>query len=107
MAVLGWKVSLYPSYLCDWFAAGKPFQYQGSGVVSACGVLNVTSSTEQAAQQFLEMQAELAQDVPFIPLFGEAAFDAPAARVKYPFGEVLGGLAEVYGAPSLALPVSP
>jgi hypothetical protein len=106
MAVLGWKVSLYPGYLCDWFGAGKPFQYQRSSVVSACGVLNVTNGTDQAAQQVFEIQAALAQDVPFIPLYSEAIYDSPA-RVTYPFSEVLGGLAEVYGAPNLALPASP
>jgi len=106
MAVLGWNLSLYPGYLCDWFGANKPFQYAGSTLVSACGVLNVMNSTDAAMQQVKEIQADLAQDVPFVPLYSEATFDTPA-RVRYPFSEVLGGLAEVYGAPNLALPESP
>ncbi len=106
LALLGWKISLYPGYLCDWFGAGKPFAYQGSNVVGACGELNVTSSLDQAAQQIFEIQATLAQDVPFVPLYSEAAYDYHA-RVGYPFSEVLGGLADIYGAPSLAFPGSP
>ncbi len=106
LALLGWKVSLYPGYLCDWFGAGKAFAYQASSVIGSCGELSVTSSLDQAAQQVLRIQSALAQDVPFVPLYSEAVYDYHA-RVRYPFSEVLGGLAEVFGAPSLAVPGSP
>ncbi len=106
MALLGWKVSLYPGYLCDWFGAGKPFAYQGGGVVAACGQLDATSDLGQAAEQVQQIQSSLAQDVPFVPLYSEATYDS-YARVAYPFPEVRGGLSGVYGAPNLAFPTAP
>lgn len=106
MALLGWKTSLYPGYLCDWFGAGRPFQYAGSDVVSACGELNATSSIDTATTAVSAIQKSLAQDVPFIPLYSEARYEV-RANVNYPFEAVLGGLAEVYGAPNLAFPQSP
>lgn len=106
MALVGWQVSLYPGYLCDWFSSGKPFGYGSSSVAAACEGLSATSDLSQAAQAIFELQSSLAADVPFVPLYNEVAYD-PRAKVDYPFDEVLGGLSEVYGAPNLAVPAAP
>ncbi len=103
MAILGWRVSEYPGYLCDWFGDGNPFGYHSDRLQSACEALNSTSDLDQARQQVFEIQSILAQDVPFTPLYSGMAYDV-YRNITYPFDSVPGGLSGVYGAPSLALP---
>lgn len=106
MAILGWSVSHFPGYLCEWFGRGRPFEYSGSLVLSPCDELKAASSLETASQLVSDLQSSLAQDLPFIPLFSAAVYDSPV-KVRYPFSEILGGLAAVYGAPDLAVPILP
>jgi ABC-type transport system substrate-binding protein len=105
-AVLGWNVGRYPGYLCEWFGATKPFQYQPSRVTSLCSELEATSDLEAAQAKMHEIESALAQDVPIIPLYS-GVIREPYRNVAYPFPSVLGGLRGVYGAPALALPGSP
>jgi peptide/nickel transport system substrate-binding protein len=105
-AILGWRVSLYPGYLCDWFGAGAPFQYAASGLVSACGELAVTTDLDAARATAVDMEAALAQDLPMVPLFAAARVDTYQG-VAYPFDNVLDGLSAVYGAPGAAVPATP
>jgi ABC-type transport system substrate-binding protein len=106
LAIVGWKVSAYPGYLCDWFGDGNPFHYDESQIKSTCEALNSTSDLDVARQQVNEIQSNLAQELPFIPLFSDLTYDA-YRNVSYPFDHVLDGLSAVYGAPSLAIPVMP
>ncbi len=106
MALLGWKVSAYPDYLCDWFGDGNPFRYDESQIKSNCLNLNSTSDLDMAREQVFEIQSALAWDLPFIPLYADVIQDA-FRNVTYPFGQVLDGLSGIYGAPALALPGSP
>ncbi len=106
MALLGWSVSLYPGYLCDWFGTDKAFTYGSSSVTSLCQQLRTINDLTQAEQNIFAIQAALAQDVPFIPLYSTIAYDS-RAKVNYPFDEVWGGLSQVYGAPNLAFPAAP
>ncbi|MGA7194503.1 MAG: ABC transporter substrate-binding protein, partial [Anaerolineales bacterium] len=103
MALLGYNVSEYPGYLCDWFKDGNPFGYQSDRLQSACEALNSTSDLSTAQKDVYEIQSILAQDLPFIPLYSSITYDA-YRNIKYPFDSVLGGLSGVYGAPSLAIP---
>jgi peptide/nickel transport system substrate-binding protein len=103
IALLGWRVSEYPGYLCDWFKNGNPFGYQNDRLQSACEALNSTSDLSVAQNDVYEIQSILAQDLPFIPLYSGITYDA-YRNIKYPFDSVLGGLSGVYGAPSLAIP---
>lgn len=103
MALLGWRVSEYPGYLCDWFGDGNPFHYDRSRLKSACEALNSTCDLAQAQKQVYEIQSSLAQDLPFIPLYSGITFDT-YRNITYPFDSVLGGLSGNYGAPSLAIP---
>lgn len=105
MAILGWRVSAYPDYLCDWFGEGNPFHYSGSRLQSACEALNSTSDLDAARQQVYEVQSVLAQEIPFIPLYSSVNHDA-YRNVMYPFRQMLDGLSGVYGAPALAVPIS-
>jgi ABC-type transport system substrate-binding protein len=105
-ALVGWKVSRYPGYLCQWFASGKPFSYASSRVPAACGTLQATTDLDQAHQLVYEIQAALAQDLPFIPLYSGVTYDA-YRNVDYPFDAALDGLSGSYGAPAVGIPTSP
>ena len=103
MALLGWRVSKYPGYLCDWFGDGNSFHYDGSRLKSACKALNSTSDLESARKQVFQIQSILSKDLPFIPLYSTVTYDA-YRNISYPFSNVLGGLSGIYGAPALAIP---
>ena len=102
-AILGWRVSEYPGYLCDWFGDGNPFGYNGSRLKSACDALNSTSDLDQAQKQIYQIQSILAQDLPMIPLYSGGIYDV-YRNISYSFDSIPGGLSGIYGAPSLAIP---
>jgi peptide/nickel transport system substrate-binding protein len=106
MALLGWHVSSYPGYLCDWFGDGNQFNYDGNQIKTICETLDVTSDLDTAHQQVLEIQSVLARDLPFIPLYSGVTYDA-YRNMTYPFEQVPDGLSGIYGAPALAVPVKP
>ncbi len=103
MAILGWRLSEYPGYLCEWFGAGGQFEYASDSLQSACGALAVESDLDAARDQVFTIQSILNEDLPFIPLYIESAYDV-FQNVEYPFGGVSGGLSGLYGAPSYAIP---
>jgi ABC-type transport system substrate-binding protein len=103
MAVVGWRLSRYPGYLCDWFGDGNPFGYNLPQVRADCASLSTTTDLAAARQLFFDIQSVLSQDPPFIPLFSGVTYDATRGIV-YPFDGVLNGLSGVYGAPDLAIP---
>jgi ABC-type transport system substrate-binding protein len=105
MAILGWRVSEYPGYLCDWFGDGNPFHYDGASLKSACEALNSTTDLNEAQKEVYQIQSVFAQDLPMIPLYSGITYDA-YRNISYPFDLVSGGLSGVYGAPSLAIPAS-
>jgi len=106
MAVVGWRASPYPGYLCDWFSAGGDFHYEPTSVTSLCGELAATSDLDKAFGLAREIQRILANEVPMVPLYSPVTTDS-FRNVSYPFAEVLDGLAGVYGAPELAIPETP
>jgi ABC-type transport system substrate-binding protein len=103
LAILGWHVSEYPGYLCDWFGAGNPFGVHSNYLQSSCEALNSTGDLTTAQQDVFGIQSTLVHDLPFIPLYSNATYDAYRS-IRYPFTEVQNGLSGIYGAPSLAIP---
>jgi len=103
LAILGWRLSAYPGYLCDWFQVPSPFAYNGDRLKSACDALNATADLETARQSAFEIQSILMEDLPFIPLYQALRYDS-YRNVSYPFGNVMDGISGLYGAPSLAVP---
>lgn len=103
MAILGWTLSEYPGYLCDWFQAPSPFADNGDRLKSVCEALNSTADLGTAYQASNEIQAILSEDLPFIPLYLRVGYEN-YQHVTYPFEEMLNGLSGLYGAPSLAIP---
>jgi len=106
LALLGWSLSSYPGYLCDWFGAGNQFHYVGNQIMSLCNNLNVTSELDPAHQQVIEIQSVLTQELPFLPLYSGVTYDV-YRNVTYPFDQVPDGLSGVYGAPDMAIPAKP
>jgi ABC-type transport system substrate-binding protein len=106
MAILGWRLSAYPAYLCDWFfpAAEKSLQYEGSRLRSACEEWSQSVDLEQARIYSYEAQSALMQDLPLIPLYALLRYDA-YRNVRYPFAQIVDGLGGLYGAPALAIPI--
>ncbi len=103
MAILGWNLSLYPGYLCEWFGVGGQFNYGSERLQSECQAFAVESNLDVARNHILQIQSILIQDLPFIPLYADVRYDA-YRNVQYPFESVLGGLGSLYGAPSYAMP---
>ena len=106
MAIVGWRLSAYPGYLCDWFGDGNPFGYNIPQVRSDCAQLSTTTDLDRASQIIFDIQSVLSQDPPFIPLVTGITYDATRG-IRYPFEHVINGLSSVHGAPELAIPASP
>ncbi len=106
MAIVGWRLSIYPGYLCDWFGRDNPLGYSGLAVWQDCDALSTTSNLPDARQRLLDIQSLLSQDPPMIPLYSGRTYDVTRGIV-YPFDHVLDGLSGVYGAPALAVPSPP
>ncbi|MFZ5819410.1 MAG: ABC transporter substrate-binding protein [Chloroflexota bacterium] len=105
LAVLGWRLSDYPAYLCDWFTppGQNPFAYSGSRLKSACEAWGGTGDLEQAQARAVEVQSILMEELPLIPLYVETRYDA-YRNLRYPFTSIVDGLGGLYGAPEEAIP---
>ena len=105
MTLLGWRLSAYPAYLCDWFDPGgqNPSAYSGSRLQSECAAWNETSSLDDAREHAIEIQSILAQDLPLIPIYVNLRADA-YRNVRFPFENLFDGLSGLYGAPESAIP---
>jgi ABC-type transport system substrate-binding protein len=103
MAILGWRVSEYPGYLCDWFEPPSPFAYSSDRLTAACNSFNSTADLAAARQAAYQVQTILMEDLPFIPLHQVLGYEI-YRDVAYPFDSVLNGLSGLYGAPALAIP---
>ncbi len=106
MAIVGWRLSAYPAYLCDWFGDGNPFGYSIPQVRADCAALSTTTDLTASQQLLFDIQSTLSQAPPFIPLFSGTTYDS-SRGIVYPFDHVLNGLSGVYGAPELAVPSLP
>jgi len=103
MAIVGWRLSLYPGYLCEWFGRQGQFDDNGTSLKSGCDALVVESDLDSAREHLFNIQSALVQELPFIPLYAGMTYDA-YQNVEYPFKSVLGGFTSLYGTPSSALP---
>ena len=109
MWILGWSLSLYPDYLESFFHS----RHSGLEGHNAGGYNNpefdrladeLLAETDVAAARELvfEMQAFLAQDLPYVPLFDTPLVEAYRSdRVAYPYTYSLGGLQNASGLTTL------
>jgi peptide/nickel transport system substrate-binding protein len=106
MTLLGWRLSAYPAYLCDWFmpSGQNPFAYNGSSLMSACGAWTQVSDLEVAKARASDVQTILMHDLPLIPLYTDVRVDA-YRNIQYRYSNVVGGLGGLYGATVQAIPI--
>ena len=104
LAIVGWRLSFYPDYLCDFFAERNPYGYHNAAVIQKCAEISINSGVSLARQQFFELEILLWDDLPAIPLFSSKIIEA-YRNVVFPFDHSLGGIApSLYGAPGFFEP---
>jgi ABC-type transport system substrate-binding protein len=105
MALMGWRLSEYPAYLCEWTngEGENPLLYRSDRFKAVCEALNAESNLEAAKQAVAQIESALMSELPFIPLFTVMQVDA-YRNLSYPVPNILNGWAGLYGAPSQASP---
>lgn len=105
MALMGWRLSEYPAYLCEWFGGGNPLLYNSHRLGTVCEALKAESNLDAARQAIAQIESALMSELPFIPLFTVMQADV-YRNLSYPVpaANILDGWAGVYGAPSNASP---
>ncbi len=109
MWVLGWGLTLYPDYLeaffhsryseLEGFNAGG---YNNAEFDALADELIAETDLERARDQVYEMQAYLAEDLPYVTLFTTPIVETYRSdRIEYPYTRNLGGLQKAGGLPSL------
>jgi ABC-type transport system substrate-binding protein len=101
MALIGWRLSEYPVYLCEWFGGKNLLLYNSDRLKAACDALGVESNLDAARQAVGQIEAALMSELPSIPLFTVMQADV-YHNLAYPV--VLDGWSGLYGAPSYAIP---
>ena len=109
MWILGWGLSPFPDYLESFFHSKhsqlegqNPGGYNNPEFDRLAERLLAETDLEAARQQVFEMQAFLAEDLPYVVLFDTPIVETyRSARVEFPYTETWGGLQSVAGMPSL------
>ena len=109
MWVLGWGLSPFPDYLEAFFHSKhsqleghNPGGYDNPEFDKLAEQLLTETDLEAARQQVFEMQAFLAEDLPYVVLFDTPIVETyRSGRVEFPYTETWGGLQSVAGMPSL------
>jgi ABC-type transport system substrate-binding protein len=107
--ILGWSLTLYPDYLCDFFhskngelLAGELVGYNTPGFAddafdAACDAFFLETDIVAAQAQAYILQDRLAEGRPYIPLFYRQSIDLINVRVELPYYEVLDGISGALG----------
>ncbi len=104
MALMGWRLSEYPAYLCEWFGEKNPLLYNSDRFGTVCQALEKESNLEVAHQAVSQIESALMSELPFVPLFTVTQTDVHR-HLSYPVPSIPNGWAGLYGAPSYAAPM--
>ncbi len=104
IALVGWRLSEYPSYLCEWLRGETLHLDNSDQFAASCEALGVESDLDTARQSIQRIESSLMYEFPLIPLFTVARADT-YWNISYPAGNVLNGWGGLYGAPSYAAPL--
>ncbi len=106
MYILGWGLGIYPDYLCDFFDSRNDTAttgnyntpgYNNPEYDALCDTFLAETDITAAQQEAKEMQAFLAKDLPYMPLFNRQSIDLINNRVVLPYTDTLGGIADAAG----------
>ncbi len=109
MYILGWGLSLFPDYLCDFFMTkwgvlegGQLTGYNTPGLADAafdatCDEFLLETDINTAKDQAFALQDTLTSLRPYIPLFYRQAIDLINTQVNLPYTQVMGGIADQSG----------
>ena len=109
MWILGWGLSAFPDYLENFFHSRNsqleghnPGGYNNPEFDRLADQLLAETDLEAARQQVLEMQAFIAEDLPYVVLFDTPIVETyRSERVEFPYTETWGGIQSASGMPSL------
>ena len=109
MWILGWGLSAFPDYLESFFHSRhsqlegqNPGGYSNPEFDRMADQLLAETDLEAARQQVFEMQAFLAEDLPYVVLFDTPIIETyRSERIEFPFTKTWGGLQSSAGMPSL------
>ena len=109
MWILGWGLSAFPDYLEAFFHSRhsdfegyNPGGYNNPEFDRLADELLAETDLEAARQQVFEMQAFLAEDLPYVVLFDTPIVETyRSERIEFPYTETWGGLQSAAGMPSL------
>ena len=104
IALMGWRLSEYPAYLCQMFGGQNLHLYNSDRFKSACDALQSESKLDGARQTLRQIEAQLMSELPVIPLFTLMRADVYQG-LSYPTTNILDGWSGSYGAPSAAQPL--
>ena len=103
MYILGWGLTIYPDYLVDFFHSKNDTAITGnnntpglhSDAFDALGdAFKAETDIQKAQVQARELQAVLALERPYIPLFVRQSIDLISRNVFLPYTSTLGGIAD-------------
>lgn len=109
MWILGWGLSAFPDYLEAFFHSRhsaleghNPGGYNNPEFDRLADELLTETDLEAARQQVFEMQAFLAEDLPYVVLFDTPIVETyQSERIEFPYTENWGGIQNASGMPSL------
>ncbi len=109
MWILGWGLSAFPDYLENFFHSRNsqleghnPGGYSNPEFDRLADELLSETDLETARQQVFEMQAFIAEDLPYVALFDTPIVETyRSERIEFPYTETWGGIQSASGMPSL------
>ena len=109
MWILGWGLNPFPDYLEAFFHSRhselegyNPGGYNNPEFDRLADELLAETDLESARQQVFEMQAFLAEDLPYVVLFDTPIVETyRSERIEFPYTETWGGLQSASGMPGL------
>ena len=109
MWILGWGLSAFPDYLESFFHSRhsgleghNAGGYNNPEFDRLADALLSETNLETARQQVFEMQAFIAEDLPYVVLFDTPVVETYRSdRVEFPYTETWGGLQNTSGMPTL------
>jgi peptide/nickel transport system substrate-binding protein len=103
LALMGWQLSEYPAYLCEWFGGENLLLYNSTRFKPTCDALGGETNLNVARPAVIQIEGALMSELPFIPLFTLIKADV-YHNISYPQQNILNGWSGLYGAPSYAIP---